>query len=66
MRHPWSHQDQDDGSIEIRYDGELRYTLRRANGNGFWEVRRAGEEEVIFDDQYRHDIFSGIQSGRIA
>lgn len=65
MAPPWSARAEEDGSILVSYHDEPRYSLRRANGNGFWELRRAREEEVIDTDQYRHDILSGIQSGRL-
>lgn len=66
MRHPWSAHAEEDGSIHVHYQDELRYTLRRGGDHGFWELRRVGEDEVIDTDQYRNDILSGIQSGRLA
>ena len=65
MMLPWSSHDQPDGSIEVRREGELHFTLVWVKAIGQWELRRAGESEVIERDQYRNDLFSAIQSGRI-
>ncbi len=65
MLEPWSNHDQPDGSIEVRREGVLQYNLVWAQAFGPWELRRAGEAEVIERDQYRNDLFSAIQSGRI-
>lgn len=65
MHEPWSDHDQPDGSIEVRREGELRFTLAWVQALGQWELRRVGESEVIERDQYRNDLFSAIQSGRI-
>lgn len=64
MLSPWSDHEQPDGSIEVRLNGELRFTLRRSAGGAMWELRRAGESSVIGRDQYRNDLFCGIESGR--
>lgn len=65
MLEPWSNHDQPDGSIEVRCEGELHFTLVWVQSIGQWELRRAGESEVIERDQFRNDLFSAIQSGRI-
>ncbi|HFL7937798.1 TPA: hypothetical protein ACG5DM_000797 [Pseudomonas putida] len=65
MMLPWSDHEQPDGTIEVRCGGIATFTLSRADGVGLWELRRFGESEVIETDQYRHDLFAGIQSGRI-
>ncbi len=65
MLSPWSDHEQPDGSIEVRHDGEACFTLVWVQRLGKWELRRTGEVEVIERDQYRNDLFSGIQSGRI-
>lgn len=62
---PWSDHEQADGSIEVRCGGIPKFSMLRAGDFGMWELRRVGEEEVIERDQYRNDLFSGIQSGRI-
>lgn len=65
MRAPWSDHEQPDGSIEVRCDGVARFILIWVQARGQWELRRIGESEVIERDQYRNDLLSGIQSGRI-
>lgn len=65
MPAPWSDHEQPDGSIEVRREGETFFTLSWVQALGQWELRRAGESKVIERDQYRNDLFSGIQSGRI-
>jgi hypothetical protein len=65
MLEPWSDHEQPDGSIEVKREGELRFTLTWVQAYGQWELRRNGESEVIERDQYRNDLFSAIQSGRI-
>ena len=65
MLSPWSDHEQPDGSIEVRREGEVCFTLVWVQRRGQWELRRTGESEVIERDQYRNDLFSGIQSGRI-
>lgn len=65
MLEPWSDHEQPDGSIEVRHEGELRFTLTWVQAIGKWELRRAGVPEVIERDQYRNDLFSAIQSSRI-
>lgn len=62
---PWSDHQLPDGSIEVRHGDEVRFTLTWVQHQGQWELRRVGETAVIERDQYRHDLFSGIQSGRI-
>ena len=65
MLEPWSDLEKPDGSIEVWREGELLFTLAWVQAIGQWELRRAGESEVIERDQYRNDLFSAIQSGRI-
>lgn len=65
MLEPWSDHEQPGGNIEVRREGETCFTLAWVQAIGKWELRRAGESEVIERDQYRNDLFSGIQSGRI-
>ncbi len=65
MLEPWSDHEQPDGSIEVKREGELRFTLTWVQAYGQWELRQNGESEVIERDQYRNDLFSAIQSGRI-
>lgn len=65
MLAPWSNHDNPDGSIEIRLEGVPRFTLVWVQRLGQWELRRIGESEVLDRDQYRNDLFSAIQSGRI-
>jgi hypothetical protein len=65
MLEPWSDHEQPDGSIEVRRAGELHFTLTWVQAYSQWELRRNGESEVIERDQYRNDLFSAIQSGRI-
>ena len=66
MREPWTDEELEDGSILISLKGEPRFTLKRpAEGPLYWEVRRIDEVDPIATDQYRNDLFSGIQSGRI-
>lgn len=50
---------------EEKPDRKLRFTLTWVQAYGQWELRRNGESEVIERDQYRNDLFSAIQSGRI-
>lgn len=42
MLEPWSNHDQTDGSIEVRREGELHFTLVWVQAIGQWELRRAG------------------------
>lgn len=66
MNQPWSIEDQLDGSIVVSFEGVPRFTLQRANNpTKYWEVRRAGDAEVIACDQYRADLFTRIRLGKI-
>ena len=65
MMLPWSDHEQPDGTIEVRCGGIAQFTLVRGSDFGMWELRRAGECDVIERDQYRNDLFAAIQSGRI-
>ncbi|EMM5100295.1 hypothetical protein ACK249_003641 [Pseudomonas aeruginosa] len=64
MLAPWSDHENPDGSIEVRLGNEIRFTLTRSPGGAQWELRRVGESEVIARDQYRNDLFCGIECGR--
>lgn len=65
MLAPWSDHEQPDGSIQVRFNDQHRFTLNWVQERGQWELRRTGQDEVIETDQYRNDLFSAIQSGRI-
>ncbi len=62
---PWSVHEQPNRSIEVRCEDEVCFILNWVQALGQWELRRAGESKIIERDQYRNDLFSGIQSGRI-
>lgn len=61
---PWSGHELPDGSIEVRRNGLPRFIMKRSV-RGPWELCRFGASQVIERSQYRNDLFSGIESGRI-
>lgn len=65
MSKPWFSKTREDDSIEIYRDGLPAFTMRRELSAGQrWELRRAGEDEVIDRDQYRNDLMEAIQCGK--
>lgn len=61
---PWSDREQEPGkSIQIDLHGIPVFTLTLECD--LWVLRRVGEPEVLERDQYRNDLFSAVQAGRL-
>ena len=51
MLAPWSDHEQPDGSIQVRFNDQHRFTLNWVQERGQWELRRTGQDEVIETDE---------------